>query len=545
MKKTVVLGNIITMDKRRPYARAALVQDGTFAYVGEPKEALELAGEGAEVLDYGDNFVYPGFLESHTHPYLAGDRAIGQADLAQVGGCDLDRYREIIEEFIAANPGREIYVAAGWAEDVHNPIDKSYLDGICADKPLIMNTGGGHSMLLNTRALEWAGIDAAYAKEMGYDQVHVYENGEPDGYICERPVVEIMPKLPTSFEDAKNYLLAWQDMALAKGFTAVADAGAELFYKDSPKAYVALEEEGKLRLRTFAYLMCPDNPDDPKAEVARIAADRARYGSEHFQVVGIKCFLDGVIEAHTGWQIEDYADQPGYHGLERFNDHDKMVGLLCAADAEGLAVHVHSIGDGATHFMLGCIRDAEKITGDMDQRNVLAHLQFVTDEDIRLMGETRSVAAVAPLWTPAIPAAYDMEVAYVGKEIADRAYPIKSFFDAGANVVFHSDYPVSPLMDVKLSVFMAEARAIPGEEPGTLVYQCNAGEAVGREQALEAMTINVARQWRQESRMGSIEYGKLANMCVFDCDFLHDDLAKVFDAELVATIVDGEEVFRA
>ena len=544
MKKTVVLGNIITMDERRPYAKAALVQDGTFTYIGEPEVALGLAGEGADVLDYGDNFVYPGFLESHAHPHLAGDRAIGQANLTQVGCCDLDRYREIIEEFIAANPQREVYVAAGWVED-GQPIDKSYLDGICADKPLIMNTGGGHSMLLNTKALEWAGIDAAYAKRLGYDQVHVDATGEPDGYICEKPVVDIMPKLPTTFEDAKSYLLAWQDMALKRGFTAVADAGAELFYKDSPDAYRALEEEGRLRLRTFAYLMCPENPEDPKAEVARIAAKRAAYASEHFQVVGIKCFLDGVIEAHTGWQIADYVDQPGYHGLERFNDHDKMVELICAADAEGLAVHVHSIGDGATHFMLDCIRDAEAITGDTDQRNVLAHLQYVADEDVRLMGETRSVAAVPPLWTPAVPAAYDMEVAYVGKELADKAYPIKSFFDAGANVVFHSDYPVSPLMDVKLSVYMAETRAIPGDEDGTLIYQRGAKEAVGRKQALEAMTINVARQLRQESRMGSIEYGKLANMTVFDCDFLHDDLDKVAAAEIVATIVDGEEVYRA
>ena len=111
-------------------------------------------------------------------------------------------------------------------------------------------------------------------------------------------------------------------------------------------------------------------------------------------------------------------------------------------------------------------------------------------------------------------------------------------------MVFHSDYPVSPLMDVKLSVFMAETRAMPGEEPGELLFQRNAGEAISREQALAAMTINVARQWHQESRMGSIEYGKLANMCVFDCDFLHDDLDKVVQAEIVATIVDGEEVFR-
>ena len=135
-------------------------------------------------------------------------------------------------------------------------------------------------------------------------------------------------------------------------------------------------------------------------------------------------------------------------------------------------------------------------------------------------------------------------LAYAGKEWADRAYPIKSFFDAGANVVFHSDYPVSPMMDYKLSIYMAEKRSAPkflmdGDT------QRNIGEAITREQSLRALTINVARQFHQEHRLGSVEFGKIANMTVYDCDFLHDDIEKVATANLVATIVDGEEVYKA
>jgi predicted amidohydrolase YtcJ len=138
---------------------------------------------------------------------------------------------------------------------------------------------------------------------------------------------------------------------------------------------------------------------------------------------------------------------------------------------------------------------------------------------------------------------YEQEISYVGKKLADQAYPIKSFYDAGANVVFHSDYPVSPMMNVKYSIYTAERRSYPaglfGDSPR------NMKEAITREQSLRAMTINVARQWHQEHRMGSIEFGKLANMTVFDCDFLHDDIEKVAQANVVATIVDGEEVFKA
>ena len=70
------------------------------------------------------------------------------------------------------------------------------------------------------------------------------------------------------------------------------------------------------------------------SEVASIAADRAKYSGEYFHVIGVKTFLDGVTEAHTAWQNQDYLDQPGYHGNERFNNHDKMVQLIAAADAE-------------------------------------------------------------------------------------------------------------------------------------------------------------------------------------------------------------------
>ena len=544
MKQTLILGNIITMDEKRPFAKAALVKNGIFTYIGNAEEAKKLAGADAKVIDYGDNYIYPGFMESHCHGSFAGERAIGQANLMAAGLTNYPKYREIIKEFIAKNPQRDFYVAAGWVEN-DEYVDKSFLDEICSDKPLFMQTGSGHSILLNTKAMEWAGVDAEYAKKWGYDLVHVDKNGEPDGYLCEGPLFEIVPKLPTTVRDIKEYLLAWQEFAFSRGYTAVGDAGAEVIHRAAPQAYYELQEEGKLKLRTYAWMYVADN-SDAKTEIARIAAQRAEMSGEYFHIVGAKAFLDGVTEAHTGWQNQDYLDTPGYHGAERYNDHDKMVQLIAEADKEGMSVHVHSEGGGATHYMLGCIEDAEKITGNKDQRNVLAHLHFVTDEDVRRMAETGSVAAVPPLWTPAIPGNYDQEIVYVGKELADQAYPIKSFYDAGANVVFHSDYPVSPVMDIKYSIYMAEKRNVPAGFMGVEGIKArNLKEAITREQSLRAMTINVARQFHQEHRLGSIEVDKIANMTVFDCDFLHADIEKVAQANIIATIVDGEEVFKA
>ena len=97
MKQSIILGNIITMDEKRPFAKAALVKNGVFAFIGSAEEVKQIASRGAQVLDYGDNFIYPGFIESHSHGYFAGDRLIGQANLAQVGvETNYPKYREII-----------------------------------------------------------------------------------------------------------------------------------------------------------------------------------------------------------------------------------------------------------------------------------------------------------------------------------------------------------------------------------------------------------------------------------------------------------------
>ena len=267
MNQTIVLGNIITMDEKRPTAKAALVKDGKFAYIGEAADVKKLADADAKVLDYGENFIYPGFLESHTHGTLAGYRAIGQADLSKVVPTDYDKYREILKEYIAKNPEKDIFLAAGWNEN-DQYVTKEYLDEICSDKPLIMNSSGGHSILCNTKALEYAGFDKACAEKYGPALIHVDENGEPDGYVCENPAIELFNRIPIAFEDAKKYLLAWQDIALENGYVGVADAGADLFFKDASKAYHELEEEGKLKMRTYSYIMVQDNTDDPEGDIA-------------------------------------------------------------------------------------------------------------------------------------------------------------------------------------------------------------------------------------------------------------------------------------
>ena len=543
------LGNFTTMEDIKPFAKALTVVGDRIQYVGSVETAKSLCDENTEVFDFGDKFIYPGFLDSHTHGLFAGYRAVGQANVSAVNPSNADKYREIIKAFVEEHPEKEVYLCAGWLEDGHSNITREFLDDICSDKPLMLNSAGGHSLLLNTAALKYYGVTAEYAKEMGTDLVRVDENGEPTGYLCETPAVKIATSIQISLAEAKEFLLNWQDFAFSNGFTGASDAGVEIVTPNALPAYVELEKEGKLKFYTYGYLMVADNTDDPKGCAKKAAETAEKYNSQHFTVVGSKVFLDGVLEAHTAWLTKEYDDQPGYTGNQRFNDTKKMTELIAEDAKYGLAVHAHSDGDGATKFMLDCIEEAQKQTGNMDQRNALAHLQFVRPEDIKRMADTNSVAIVPPLWTPGLPGVYEGEIANVGKERAASQYPIKSFFDAGADVVFHSDFPISPLINAPTSVFCAAVRGLPdfAAADGSLVEGSVRGEKerIDRYKSLLSMTKNVAYMWHQENNLGSLAAGKIANMTVLDTDLLNDELAKLLTAQVVATVVDGEVVYKA
>ncbi len=539
---TLYLGNVITMDDKNPTAEAVAVKGGIIIFVGSEEDAEKFCDEHTEIIDYGDNSIYPGFLEAHAHMTLAGMRGYGMIKLSP--GVSLKETVDEVKEYIKENPGKQYYVGSGWTFSGEEPM-ASMLDEASSEVPIILQTSDGHSIWVNTKCIELLNPTPEQIKAYGPAQVRVDANGNPTGYLSEKPAIELFKNLPFTVEDLKGFYLKWQEEAIADGFTAGADAGVELFGEMPLQVYKELEDEGKLKLRIYGLSMIEDNTDTPEEDMAKINEKAKKYNSEHFKIIGAKVFIDGVIEAHSGWMLDEYKDQPGYYGVARFNDVDKMARLIIAADKYGMLVHAHSVGDAANRMFADSVEEAVKVTGNYDQRNAAAHLQYLKPEDIKRFGDLGIIAVSGYEWCPKNDISYPVEEKYVGPEYAEKGYPAKSFINAGAVVTAHTDYPISPLVSVPHAVYNAVTRTSPlSGDKGIRGPE----EALTRQEALESMTTNVAYMWHEEDRMGSLEKGKLANMAVFSADFLKDDLEDLAAAAVVhtiATIIDGKVVYPA
>ncbi len=535
----IILGNVITMDEHKPYAEAVAVKGDKILYVGAAEVAKMLCDDHTKVCDYGTNSVYPGFLEAHCHPGGAGWKMSLIAALDP--NASLEECVQTMKEYMEAHPEKTLYQGMGFEEhDVQPRFDM--LDAICPDKIMMCTDSGGHSMWLNTKAMEAFGINKEAVEKWGEACVRVDENGNPTGYISEGPVFHVRAANKVTVDEFKEALLSWQDYALSMGYTGVYNAGVEVTNVMEVPAIYELEKEGKFHHYMFSGSLIGDNTDTPEDDMDRIAAEAKKHNSKHYKLIGAKVFCDGVVEGHTAWMLDEYIDQPGYHGVSRFDDHEKMVRLVKAAEKHHMNVHVHTIGDAAVRAWVDAIAEAEEATGDFDMRNALAHLQAVHPDEIRRMAEYNIMAVCGIMWVEKSHALFHMMAKYLGEEKAYAGFPVKDFLDQGAVVLSHSDYPVSPSFSAPWTICLGAAGYLPSNGKDMLRHE---DQNISRLDTLKAITTNVAYSWHAEDLMGSLEIGKLANITVFDKDFLKDDLEEVENAKCLATFVDGEQVYKA
>lgn len=536
---TLVLGNIITIDGGVPFAEAMTIKNGLVQFVGSKAAAQKYCDANTKVVDYGTNSVYPGFMEAHCHGAGAGEveKAIKLFD-----AMSYREYRDIIADYIAKHPDMSEYRIAGWRVLLDGPVTKELLDSICSDKPVFGGSMDGHNFLLNTKAMAKFGIDKSFCEKYGPVMAPADADGNPNGFFCETACADIMKLIKRTPEAVRDNLLLWQKFAFEHGYVAAAEAGVNMI-EGSHEVYKKLAESGEMKLRTRAFWNVVQD-EASEQTVTRVDQIKKECTNEYYKIVGLKIFIDGVVESHTGLLVEPYTDDPSTTGLNRYPDKDKLNNLVLAAHRHGLPTHTHTIGDGAVRYMLDAIQYAKDATGDMSIRDMLAHIELVKDSDIKRFAKYNVSAIVAPLWAPknAI-TPFEQEVQYLGDERASVNYQaINSFVGLGINAAQHTDYPVSREVNVPRSIYCAVTRCLPEGGDKTLR---DAKEAVSRLEALRELTINVAYLWNEENHLGSLTPGKAANWVVYNCDFIDDDINTIPDAKLLNVVVDGEEVYKA
>lgn len=534
-------GKVYTVNHEQSWAEAIAITDGRIIWVGNSEDANQWQGEGTRTIDLGGKMVLPGFQDIHIHPVHSGV-SYQQCALFDVEGVELLQQR--IKQCAESEPGEWIR-GGGWLVTNFAPSglpDKKLLDEIVPDRPVALKSSDGHSMWVNSLALELAGINADTQDPAG-GRIDRYPNStEPSGSLQETSAMNLVhivePELTQ--KELEAGLAYSRDHLHSLGITAVQDALLKLTPGDAYfglPAYLALEERGELNLHVINAMYWQN---DISLEEQLPAFLKARDESTpYIHNTAIKIWQDGVIETETAALLEPYLNRGDQFVGELLNEPAVLNEAVAALDAAGFQIHFHAIGDRAIRSAFDSIQAAREANGKHDNRHHISHIQLFSPEDIPRFAELDVVANFQPLW--AIEDGYitDLTIPRIGEERGKFLYPIGSVQRTGARVAFGSDWYVTsanPLDGIEAAVTRLDPDGKTDEPLGE-------NEEINLAQAIENYTLNSAYVNFLDVDTGSIEIGKLADIIVLDRNLFDVPASEINQVRVIATLFRGELVF--
>lgn len=521
----------------RPLAFA--VAADRIAYVDEFDRVQAEAGPGTPVVDLGDALVCPGFHDAHLHffhtalgssPYMLMDMGKSEADLVAK-----------TRAFAASLPDDAWVITQGWRDyrwDPPVPPTKCSLDEAFPDRPCAMYSGDGHTMWLNSRALELVGItrDSVPPQGGAYDKD---QDGELTGIVREAAAMQLLPRMLEWISPERiEHVYADQMARMAQqGITSICDMslmplpGLDFIRED---IYEALESRDQLTLRAHLF---PTLLDDQ----SRLEAMQDRYReSALLRAPGFKQFFDGVSSQHTAYLTDPYSSPhfPGDRGRLTVPA-EKMRAMVLAAAERGHAVRIHTIGDGAIHEALDIFEEARRRFGAPTQgRNTLEHLENLLPGDIDRLRELGVLASSQPCHITLDPGGPERDL---GPERSRIMWPFATYLARGVDQAFGTDSPITPVTSMNV-LYTAVTRQDPfTHEPagGWLP-----GERICASDAVRIYTAGSAAAVGREDELGQIAPGMLADFIVLDRDITACDPREIQSAQVLATYVGGHQVFE-
>jgi predicted amidohydrolase YtcJ len=530
-------GIIYTVDSANTIAQSVAVKNGKIIFIGDDKSVNGFIGTKSKVVDLNGKMILPGFIDSHAHP-ISSYRYFNELNL--YGLKTALEIQNAIKKYLAEYPDAKYLKGRGWSDTDFKKTgpDKKIIDEIVKDIPVSFSSDGGHSIWVNSKTLELAGINKNTKSPAGGVIERDHGTNEPTGTLRESAADLVSKFFPVySVEELMKGLEEYQNMVLKFGITTAHDAYLDAG-SNEPVAYRNLENANKLKMRFRASLYI--DPEKGNDQINLLIYEREKNNGSLFQTNSAKIFIDGVVEGSTAYLKKPYKHLPDSHGELLWNL-DKLDTMCSELDKNKFQIHVHAIGDAATSATLDAFEFAKEQNGKRDSRNCITHLQLVDSEDIVRFKELGVIAITQPYWFIKDDYYYNIQVPYLGQKRADEEYPMKSFFDKGVIVASSSDYPVTipcnPLEAIQFGITRSEFNTT---DPEKILWP---EERVTLERMIRSFTINGAYANFLENETGSIEVGKKADLIVLNKNLLKIPVTGIGQVKVLMTLFEGEEVF--
>ena len=522
---------IWTVDKSLPMAQAVAILGDRIVAVGSSADVDAWRGPNTHVVDAGGKLLLPGFNDAHVH-FVSGGMQLTNVQLKDASSPQ--EFARRIGERAKVTAKGEWILGGNWDETKWNPPNmptKELIDTVTPDTPVFVSRYDGHMGLANSVALRLAGITAKTPDPPGGTVVRDAE-GNPTGALKDAAtdyIDKVIP--PLSHDQRLKIVVRALAYAASVGVTSVQHLVASY---DDIAVYSELLQRDELTTRIYAAPSITQVDD-----LAKLGIGRA-FGGPYLRIGALKAFADGSLGSGTAYFYQPFLNQGSNRGL--LSDEMHPISLMrdryIKADAAGLQICTHAIGDEGISTILDLYSEVIKAHGEADRRLRIEHAQHMAAKDFERFAQLHVIASVQPYH--AIDDGRFAE-AHIGHDRASRTYAFRTFLDHGVRLAFGTDWEVAPL-DPLLTVHAAVTRAtLDGKNPNGWFPEQKLSVA----EAIEAYTMGSAYAEFQEKVKGSITPGKLADMVLLSDDIFSIVPEKIREVRVLQTFVGGRLVFDA
>ena len=526
----VTHAKVWTGDGGRPSAEAVAIIGDRIVGVGTSAEIDAWRGSSTTVIDAGGRRMVPGFNDAHVH-FVDGGRQLDNVNLKDAP--TPQEFARRIGEQARRTPAGEWVLGGDWDDQQWTPAvlpTSALVDSLTPTTPVFVSRYDGHMALANSVALKLAGVAATTADPPGGAIVRDAQ-GNPTGVLKDAAMAFVTRVIPLMTRERRLHAITRAlEHAASVGITSVQDMNPA--YADIA-VYADLASRGALTARVYAAPMETDWRDQAKIGVVRA------FGSPMLRIGALKGYADGSLGSTTAYFFEPYLDAPGTRGLlsDEMQPLEGMRDRLVSADAAGLQLCVHAIGDAAISQTLDLFADVIRANGPRDRRLRIEHAQHVAPKDFARFAEMHVIASVQPYH-----AIDDGRWAErrIGPERIKTTYAFRTFLDRGIRLALGTDWNVAPLNPM-LTLYAATTRAtLDGAHPNGWVPE----QKISVEEALTAYTAGSAYAEFQEQQKGTLARGMLADLVLLSDDILAIPPARIKDISVTLTMVGGKIVYQ-